>query len=363
MSTKKLILIIMILYPIIYLTGFDINKILLPDGFTIEVYAQGLSNPRGLTVAEDDTAYVGSKSGNVYKISPDRKVEIIKQRLNSPIGIDYYKDDLYLSEIDKIRVFKNIQQQKPPYKSNIISSNMPKEKWHGWKYIKVGNDDKIYINIGAPCNTCIPTGYYGTISRMDIDGNNFEIYVSGVRNSVGFDWAPLSGELWFTDNGPDRFGDNIPPDELNRVSEKNQHFGFPYLHGKNIKDPGFYNMINDIQITKPEWELPAHVAALGMRFYTGDMFPDKFKNGVFIAEHGSWNRSSKIGYRISFLQTVNEKIVNYQVFASGWEEDDVVYGRPADIEMLSDGSILVSDDYSGIIFRIFYAEKILSIKK
>lgn len=351
---KKVLLIhIIFIFPIT-LYSLDLNTISLPKGFKIEIFSSGLSKPRGLTVTENNTVYVGSKSGYIYKITNSRELEVIEKNLNSPIGVDYYKGDLYVSEIDKIRVFKDINSQKRPYSSTIVYDRLPKKKWHGWKYIKVGSDDKIYVNIGAPCNTCLPTGNYGTISRMDLDGSNFEVFARGVRNSVGFDWEPTSGDFWFTDNGPDKFGDDIPADELNRVIRDNQHFGFPYIHGKHIKDPNYFKYLNSIDVTLPEWELPAHVAALGMRFYTGNMFPKEYRGGIFIAEHGSWNRSSKIGYRLSFLKIESGKVVGYKVFASGWERDEIVYGRPVDVEILSDGSIILSDDYSGNIYRIYY---------
>lgn len=353
LNLKKILIICTFVIQITRLYPFQLEDIDLPPNFKIEILAKNLKSPRGLSVSEDDTIFVGSKSGAVYKISSDRKISVIAEKLNRPIGVDYYKGDLFVSEIDKIRVFRDILNQKNNLHSEIFIASLPDKKWHGWKYIKVGDDNKIYINIGAPCNTCLTENYYGTISRIDLTSKEIEIFAWGVRNSVGFDWHPQTGEFWFTDNGADNFGDNIPADELNRVTEAGEHFGFPYIHGNNVKDPKFNKDIEDLTVTKPSWELPAHVAPLGMRFYTEEMFPSKYKNGIFIAEHGSWNRKEKTGYRISFIQIEGNKAVDYEIFASGWLKKGVVQGRPVDIEILSDGSMIISDDFSGNIYRIF----------
>lgn len=333
---------------------FNTNEIKLPKEFRFEIYATDLNQPRGLTKSEEDTLYIGSKSGFIYQISKNRQVSIIDRGLKGPIGIDYYKGDLYVSEVNQIRVYKNIKKQHKPYRYKIINNTLPSKRWHGWKYIKVGDDNKIYINIGAPCNRCLENNiFYGTISRMDLNGENLEVYSKGVRNSVGFDWHPKTKSLWFTDNGADNFGDNVPSDELNRVDFIKQHFGFPYIHGKDFFDPTFHSKIGLLKTTPPALELPAHVAPLGMRFYTGESFPEYYKNGIFIAEHGSWNRSRKIGYRISFVKIIDNKALSYEVFAKGWLKDDKVLGRPVDIEILSDGSLVLSDDFSGNIYRIY----------
>lgn len=318
----------------------DIKNLSLPNGFYIEVYVSGLKQPRSLTIT-NDTVFVGSKYGDVYKISPDREVTVIDDNLNLPVGVDFYKGDLYVAELDTLRVYKDVLNN-PQLK--ILNNSLPGEGWHGFKYIRIGADKKIYMNIGAPCNICDTKEYYGSIITMDLDGNNWDFYAKGVRNSVGFDWSPSDGDLWFTDNGADGMGDNNPPDELNRVEFPGEHFGFPYTYRKNSS--GKYK--------DPEWSLPAHVAALGMRFYTGEMFPEYYKNGIFIAEHGSWNRSSKIGYRVSFIKIENSKAISYEIFVKGWEIDEKVTGRPADLDFLSDGSMLISDDYSGNIYRVYY---------
>ena len=215
-----------------------------------------------------------------------------------------------------------------------------------------------YVPVGAPCNICEPADErFATIMRMDPDGANLEIYARGVRNTVGFDWDPITKVLWFTDNGRDWMGENLPPDELNRASKPGMNFGFPYCHGKNFPDPQFGKKRNCNNFTPPEIELGPHVAALGMRFYTGNMFPDEYKNDILIAEHGSWNRRTPIGYRITRVRIRGNKARDYSVFAEGWLQDGKAWGRPVDVEVMRDGSLLVSDDMAGVVYRIVYQEK------
>ena len=240
-----------------------------------------------------------------------------------------------------------------PPKREIVLGTLPNKQWHGWKFIKFGPDRKLYVPVGAPCNVCEPEDeLFGTISRINKDGSGLNIYASGIRNSVGFDWHPQTRELWFTDNGRDMLGDNLPPDELNHAPRSGLHFGFPYLHGNDVVDPEYGKMTKNIHFTKPAQELGPHVASLGMQFYTGRMFPNEYTHQIFIAEHGSWNRSEPIGYRISIVKLVDSKPVNYEIFAQGWLQKNKVLGRPVDLEIMDDGSLLVSDDYSGKIYRI-----------
>lgn len=340
----KYLFLLLLVIPI-RIFSWDISNIKLEKGYKIEVFASGLDNPRGLTSDQRSNIFTGSKSGKVYKVTPNKNIITIAKGLNGPVGIDFYNNDLYVSELHRIIVFKDINKQSSPYKYEIVIDDLPDNKWHGWKYIKVGPDKRLYINIGAPCNTCINKDErYGTISRINLDGSGFEIFVKGVRNSVGFDWNPTTKELWFTDNGPDGFGDSLPPDEINKVNTQGQHFGFPFIHGGSVKDPQFYGMSGDILPTAPEYELPAHVAPLGMRFYKGD---------ILIAEHGSWNRSKKIGYRISKVHIKNGQAKKYSIFAEGWLQNEIHYGRPADLEVLSDNSIIISDDFNGFLYRVY----------
>lgn len=335
-----------------------LEEIKLPKGFHIEIYVDGIDNARAMAFAEDSTLFVGSRSaGNVYAVKPDKEVVLIDEDLQLPTGVEYYKGDLYVSEVSRILKYENILEN---FESNpeplIINDNLPTETWHGWKFIKVGPDEKLYVPVGAPCNVCDSANIiYATICRMNLDGSNLEIYAEGVRNTVGFDWEPETGVLWFTDNGRDWMGDDAPPDELNKAPIHGMHFGFPYIHGKDVKDPEFWdNRPRDIPFIIPAKELPAHVAAIGMRFYDGDMFPKVYQGCIFIAEHGSWNRSKKVGYRVSFVTLDRGAVFSYNSFASGWMKNEKVWGRTADVEVAPDGSLLVSDDFADCIYRIYY---------
>ena len=334
----------------------DLAKIMLPKGYHIEIYASGVPNARAMDFAEDGTLFAGSRSeGKVYAIRPDRSVIIIDDSLEMPTGLDYYQGDLYVSEVSRILKYRNILKtmDKSP-EPEVINDNFPKDQWHGWKFIRVGPDGKLYVPVGAPCNVCLPDKvWYARILRMSLDGKTMEYFAEGVRNTVGFDWDPAKGEFWFTDNGRDEMGDDLPPDELNKARVAGQHFGFPYIHGTTL-DPVFWKeRPRDVIFTTPAYELPAHVASLGMRFYTGTMFDEKYRGGIFIAEHGSWNRSKKTGYRVSFLNVTDGRAKNYEVFAGGWLQGEEAWGRPADVQVGPDGSLFVSDDLAGCIYRIY----------
>ena len=273
-----------------------------------------------------------------------------------PSGVAFREGALYVAEVNRILRYDDIESRlDDPPEPVVVNDELPSDRHHGWKFISFGPDDKLYVPIGAPCNVCERDDpRYATIVRMNPDGTDMEIYVSGVRNSVGFDWNPETGELWFTDNGRDLMGNNIPPDELNRVTMMGQHFGFPYYHGANIPDPVFGEKRTQETTVAPVQELGPHVAAVGMRFYASDMFPNSYRNQVFIAEHGSWNRDSKIGYRITLVRLKGDRAISYEPFITGWLEDEEVYGRPADVEIMPDGSLLISDDFSHMIYRITY---------
>jgi glucose/arabinose dehydrogenase len=336
--------------------GADLSKIMLPKGYKIEVYTANVPNAREMDFAEDGTLFAGSMTeGKVYAVRPDRTVIIIDDSLDMPAGLDYYEGDLYVSSVSRILKYENIlETMNSSPVPVVINENFPKDRMHGWKFIRIGPDGKLYIPVGAPCNVCLPdTVWYARILRMSLDGKLLEYYAEGVRNTVGFDWGPGTGELWFTDNGRDEMGDDVPPDELNKSRIDGQHFGFPYIHG-NILDPEFWpQRIKNVAFVTPVLELPAHVAPLGMRFYTGKMFDEKYRGGIFIAEHGSWNRSEKTGYRISYVTVFDDRPISYEVFAAGWLEDETAWGRPADVQVGLDGSLFVSDDLAGCIYRIY----------
>ncbi len=343
-------------------SSLPLDQILLPDEFIITEFATGIEDARSLAIGPEGTLFVGTRTnGRVWAVldtnddsKADRKV-IIASGLTNPNGVAFHGEDLYIAERSRIlkysNIEKNINQPPPP---EVIRDDFPSEQHHGWKYIAFGPDGYLYVPIGAPCNVCLENDRrFASITRMKPDGSDFTIFAEGIRNTVGFDWHPETKELWFTDNGRDNLGDTIPSDELNRAETAGKHFGFPFCHAGNISDPQFGNQRSCNEFTPPVAKLGAHVAALGMKFYTGTMFPSQYRNRIFIAEHGSWNRSEKVGYRIITVDTRTNP-PDTSVFASGWLQKGQVWGRPVDILIYKDGSILVSDDHAGAIYRISY---------
>ncbi len=340
--------------------AMDLDDIRLPTGFSIDIYAK-VPNARSLTLGSDGVVFVSNRrADSVYAISPtdgsrDRVVEIADD-LDMPNGIAYYDGDLYVAEKSQVRVYRDIDNHlNDPSDPELLDIDLPSEGHHGWRYIGFGPDDKLYISIGAPCNVCDRDGY-ARIDRMNPDGSERETWATGIRNSVGFTWHPVTGELWFTDNGRDMLGDDIPPDELNHAPVQGLHFGFPYCHAGEILDPEFGDGKDCGDYAGPAQQLGPHAATLGVRFYTGTMFPEEYHGQVFIAEHGSWNRSKKIGYRISLVRLVDGEPASYEAFADGWLQGQMSSGRPVDVLVLDDGSMLVSDDTSGLVYRISYEE-------
>ena len=329
----------------------------LPPGFEIELFAR-VPNARQMALG-NNTLFVGSmRAGKVYAIplAGARKPVVIADGLNLPVGVAFRDGDLYVSAVSRILRLRDIEAHlnKPP-RPEVVSSAYPTDTHHGWKFIAFGPDGKLYVPVGAPCNICEPDpDRYANMTRLDVTSGKIEVIARGVRNSVGFDWQPQSGELWFTDNGRDQMGDDVPPDELNRLSRPGQHFGYPYCHGAMIADPEFGKGRRCTEFVPPVQNLGAHVASLGMRFYTGTAFPERYRNAVFIAEHGSWNRSSKTGYRVSVVRLQDNRAVSYERFISGWLQDEDAWGRPADVLVMPDGSLLVSDDHAGAIYRVAY---------
>ncbi len=343
-----------------------LNDIKLPPGFHISVYAEDIEGARSLARGERGTLFIGSRSeGMVYAVvdtDGDFHVDkrfIIARGLNNPNGVAFRNGSLYVAEINRILRYDNIENSlKHPPSPVVINDSFPRDTHHGWKFIRFGPDGYLYVPVGAPCNICEPTDpRYASIMRMKADGSGLEIFAKGVRNTVGFDWDPKSNILFFTDNGRDWMGNNKPPDELNIASIKGMHFGFPYCHGKEISDPKFGKKQRCTESTPSAMELGAHVAALGMRFYTGHQFPQEYYNQVFIAEHGSWNRFPPSGYRITMIRFLSGQPVSYDVFAQGWLKGVKAWGRPVDIEIIPDGSMLVSDDKADAVYRIWYSEK------
>lgn len=344
-----------------------IEKLRLPDGFKIEVYADNIDGARSMAMGDDGTLFVGTRNENTVYAIQDRdkdfradNVIVLDTTYEMPNGIAYKNGSLYVAEVGRLLRYDNIEADlNNPTEPTVVYDDYPTEFHHGWKYIAFGPDDKLYVPVGAPCNICDSTvtdKRFSTITRMDADGSNREIYAQGVRNTVGFTWHPETKEMYFTDNGRDMLGDDIPPCELNRVTEAGQHFGYPYCHGGIIKDPEFGDRRPCSDFVAPVKALGAHVAPLGVKFYTGDMFPEKYKQYAFIAEHGSWNRSKKVGYKIALVQLEDGKAVGYETFLDGWldEEAQERFGRPVDMLFLEDGSLLISDDFGDAIYRVTY---------
>jgi glucose/arabinose dehydrogenase len=340
--------------------ALPLDKIRLPQGFSIELVAR-VENAREMALGTRGTLFVGSmQAGKVhavrFKTGAAAEVIMLASGLRLPVGVAFRDGALYVSAVDRIIRFDDIENRlSDPPKPIVVSDHFPADALHGWKFIAFGPDGKLYLPVGAPCNICEPDpDRYANIMRMNRDGSGLEVYARGVRNSVGFDWEPRSGELWFTDNGRDWLGDDSPPDELNHARKPGMHFGYPYCHGGTIADREYGHRRPCSAFEPPAMRLGPHVASLGMRFYTGTQFPREYRNQIFIAEHGSWNRSRKIGYRVTLARVENDKVVAYEPFATGWLQGESTWGRPADVLVAPDGSLLVSDDYAGAIYRVSY---------
>ena len=335
------------------------DDIRLPPGFSIEVYAD-VPKARSLALGDSGTLFVSTRRGqSVYAVVENadgstRTIELVDD-MSSPNGVAYFEGDLYVAETSRVYRFPDIESRLENVpEPEMLDITLPTDRSHGWRYIGFGPDDKLYVSIGAPCNICDKFGY-AKIIRMNPDGSGREVYASGIRNSVGFTWHPETQELWFTDNGRDRLGDDLPPCELNRAGRQGLHFGYPYCHGGDLPDPEFGVGRDCVNYTPPVQKLGPHVAPLGLKFYTGMMFPEEYRGQVFIAEHGSWNRSKKIGYRVTLVRLEGNEAVSYEPFAHGWLQGEHYSGRPVDLIVKEDGSLLVSDDYAGKIYRISYA--------
>jgi glucose/arabinose dehydrogenase len=347
-------------------SGLPLEDLKLPDGFSISLYAEDVKNARSLEWSPNGTLFVGTRSrGDVYALRDtdgdfvaDEKY-VLATGLKLPNGVAFRDGSLYVAEVNRILRFDNIENRlADPPEPVVVFDKYPTERHHGWKYIAFGPDDKLYVPVGAPCNICESEDpIFNTITRMDPDGSNMEIVQEGIRNTVGFTWHPETGELWFTDNGRDWMGDDQPACELNRAAKDGQHFGYPYCHQGDLPDPEFGDKRDCSEFVPPVQKLGPHVAPLGVEFYSGDQFPAAYRGQVFIAEHGSWNRSKKIGYQISLVTLDGNKATSYQPFIEGWldKRKDDVWGRPVDIEWLPDGSMLISDDFADVIYRVHYA--------
>ena len=346
-----------------YVNAQELSNLTIDPDFKIAIFASDIDSPRQLAEGDDGRIYVGSRrSGEIYAIRDtdgngviDEKI-LIAQNLTYATGVSIFEDDLYFSEINKIWKIENISQalsQNPQQLPNklLVTDNLPSDKWHGWKWIKHDESGNLYTNVGAPCNACISEDKrHASIIRLK--NNSWEYVARGVRNSVGFDFHPISKKLYFTDNGRDWLGDDSPSCELNRVDSEGAFFGFPYKHANGISDPEFGNLNPGYNFINPIAELGAHVAPTGIAFYEGEMFP-QFKNNLFITLHGSWNRSSKVGYKV--VRVVLDRdgnMLEKKDFIAGWLKNEKFSGRPAAPFIMNDGSILISDDHAGVIYRV-----------
>ncbi len=346
-----------------------LSRIALPPGFRISIYRDGVAGARSMALGSDGVLYVGTRKhhrlnriGKVYAVTnPDGddrgdQVITVAEGLNVPNGVAWRAGDLYVAEIDRILRFPGLDRrlQRPP-EPEVIVDGMPDEYLHGWKYLRFGPDDRLYVPVGAPCNICEPVPPQGTIFSVRPDGSDRREHARGIRNSVGFDFHPDSGALWFTDNGRDLWGDDRPPEELNVAPAPGLHFGYPYRYGKTLVDDSFSTDLDSGEFAAPALEFPAHNALLGMRFYRGEQFPAEYRGDIFIASHGSWNRSEPDGFKLFRVRMEGDRAVAWEEFASGWmTADGEHWGRPVDVEVAPDGALLVSDDFADVIYRISY---------
>jgi glucose/arabinose dehydrogenase len=337
------------------------------------VYATGVENARQMALGENGTVFVGSRTARKVHALVDRdgdhkaeQVLTIATGLNSPSGVAYRGGALYVAEINRVLRYDGIESRlDSPPEPVVVNDKLPADRHHGWKFIAFGPDGMLYVPVGAPCNLCERENpLYASITRMKPDGSGLEVFASGIRNTVGFDWHPQTRELWFTDNGRDSLGDDVPADELNRAPKAGLHFGFPYCHAGDVPDPELGAKRPCSEFEPPVRKLGPHVAAIGMRFYTGQMFPPEYRNQVIIAEHGSWNRSTPLGYRVMVVKLDGNRAVSYEPLVEGWlrgirrSKGEMAigdaFGRPADVLVMPDGALLVSDDEGGVVYRVSY---------
>lgn len=343
-----------------------LDTLTLPPGFHVAVYADQVPDARELALGPDGTVFAGSgRAGKVYAlIDADHDgraetVRVVASGLQDPIGIAFHAGDLYVGAVSRIFVLRDIQHHldaRP--KPELVTDRLPDETRHGGRFIAFGPDGRLYVPVGAPCNICDPGKDYARLLSMRADGSDWRDVALGIRNTVGFDWQPDTKQLWFTDNGRDLLGDDLPSDELNRVTRAGEHFGYPYCHQGDTPDPEFGNGKSCRDYTPPVAELGAHVASLGMRFYTGSMFPDAYRGAVIVAEHGSWNRSRKSGYRVVAVKVDGARVTGQDVLVDGFQHDERARGRPVDVLVMPDGALLVSDDLAGAVYRISWSKPV-----
>jgi glucose/arabinose dehydrogenase len=338
------------------------DMVKLPEGFKAELWAHGLPGARAMARGAKGKIYVGTRQiGRVYEVTDQggkRTVRIVAEKLLQPAGVAFADGSLYVAAIDKMLRYDGIEDKPEVAPVDLTREfNLPPEQHHNWKYIAFGPDKKLYVPFGAPCNICEPPEQYAQIRRYNRDGSGMEVIARGIRNSIGFDWHPQTGELWFTDNGRDWMGEEGPEDELNRVSRTGLDFGFPYCHANGIPDSQFKKDAPCKGVTMPVALLGPHAAALGMIFYTGNMFPAAYKNTIFVARKGSWNRTKLFGFDVASVKLeAGGKSAKVTPFMTGFlnVQENKFWGRPAYVLQMPDGALLVSDEQNGAIFRVSY---------
>ena len=337
-------------------------KLKVAAGFNIEVYASGMANARSLALGDKGTVFVGSRLvDKVYAIvdkDGKRTVKVLASGLYRPNGVAFKNGTLYIAELSKVSKIDHVEDvlDNPP-KPTVIYDNLPKDEAHGWKFIAIGPDNKLYVPVGQPGNNVLHDDAHGQIRRMNLDGTGAEVVALGVRNSVGFDWHPETKQLYFTDNGRDWMSEDVPQDELNRVTKVGEDFGAPYCYQGNLPDPEFGWGHSCSEFTPPVGLMGPHTASLGMRFYTGNMFPKSYKNAIIVARHGSWNKSKKAGGDVVVVKLNKDGTVkSMEPLITGFLEDNKYVGRPVDVMQMKDGSLLVSDDYNGAVYRVSYGK-------
>ena len=337
-----------------------LDQLKVPKGFNLELYASGMPNARSLALGSKGTVFVGSRlQDKVYAITNKNgkhEAKVLVSGLYRPNGVAFKDGTLYIAELSQISKIDNVEDKLDSSpKPVVIYNDLPKDEAHGWKFLAIGPDNKLYVEIGQPGNNVLHDKDHGQLRRLNLDGSGAEVIAFGVRHSVGFDWNPTTKELYFSDNGRDWMSEDVPEDKLNRLTKVGQDFGAPYCYQGNIPDPEFGWGHSCSEFVPPILLTGPHSAGLGLRFYTGSMFPAKYKNAIFLARHGSWNRTKKFGGDILVVYLNKDGTVkSSEVFLTGFLQNNNYIGRPVDVMNMPDGSMLISDDWNGAVYRLTY---------
>lgn len=344
-------------------SDIPIDKFKLPPGFKAEIWATGMPGARAMARSPSGKIYIGTRGiGRVYELTDNggtRSSRVVVDKLVQPAGVAFANGALYVMAIDKVLRFDGIESNPSVAPVDMTAAfKLPPEQHHNWKYIAFGPDGKLYVPFGAPCNICVPGQEYAQIRRYNADGSGMEVIARGVRNTQGFAWHPVTKEMWFTDHGRDWMGDDTPEDELNRMPSTGRNFGFPYCHANGVADRDIAKPNPCDGVTLPVQTMGPHAAAMGVHFYTGSMFPAEYRNALFVARKGSWNRTQKYGYDVVVVRTDEQgRSARIEPFMTGFLDgaNNSFAGRPTYMLQMPDGALLVSDEQLGAIYRISYA--------